>query len=160
MINTLQEVQQTQIRSLGREDSPGEGNGNPLQYSCLENATDRGAWRASVHGVTKSRTQLTNTCARFSFDVCTSNLRNCRRRWEAPGCGISLASQRRERHWPRQSHSLQERFLGWTPCRGRRNARRRAAWKLVGITPDEGPAPPRMAPRPAASVSSRSHFEI
>ena len=40
--------------------SPGEGNGNPLQYSCLENPMDRGAWRATVHGVTKSRTQLSN----------------------------------------------------------------------------------------------------
>ena len=34
--------------------SPGEGNGNPLQYSCLENPMDRGAWLATVHGVTKS----------------------------------------------------------------------------------------------------------
>ena len=42
---------------LGR--SPGEGNGNPLQYSCLENPMDRGAWQATVHGVT-SRTQLSN----------------------------------------------------------------------------------------------------
>ena len=33
---------------------PGEGNGNPLQYSCLENSTGRGAWQAIVHGVTKS----------------------------------------------------------------------------------------------------------
>ena len=39
---------------LGR--SPGEGNGNPLQYSCLENPMDRGAWQAAVHGVTKSQT--------------------------------------------------------------------------------------------------------
>ena len=39
------------IPGLGR--SPGVGNGNPLQYSCLGNPTDRGAWRASVHGVTK-----------------------------------------------------------------------------------------------------------
>ena len=38
--------------------SPGEGNGNPLQYSCLENPMDGGAWRASVHGVTESRTWL------------------------------------------------------------------------------------------------------
>ena len=37
---------------------PGEGNGNPLQYSCLENTMDRGAWWATVHGVTKSWTQL------------------------------------------------------------------------------------------------------
>ena len=34
--------------------SPGEGSGNPLQYSCLENSTDRGAWWATVYGVTKS----------------------------------------------------------------------------------------------------------
>ena len=39
---------------------PGEGNGNPLQYSCLENAMNRGAWQAVVHGVAKSRTQLSN----------------------------------------------------------------------------------------------------
>ena len=36
--------------------SPGKGNGNPLQYSCLENPMDRGPWRAIVHGITKSRT--------------------------------------------------------------------------------------------------------
>ena len=38
--------------------SPGEGNGNPLHYSCLENPMDRRAWRATVHGVAKSQTQL------------------------------------------------------------------------------------------------------
>ena len=36
--------------------SPGGGNGNPLQYSCLENSMDRGAWWATAHGVAKSRT--------------------------------------------------------------------------------------------------------
>jgi len=36
----------------------GEGNGNPFQYSCLENPRDRGAWWASVHGVAQSRTRL------------------------------------------------------------------------------------------------------
>ena len=36
--------------------SPGEGNGNSLQYSCLENPIDRGAWQATVHGVTRSQT--------------------------------------------------------------------------------------------------------
>ena len=40
------------IPGLGR--SPGEGSGNPLQYSCLENPMDRGAWRATAHGVAKS----------------------------------------------------------------------------------------------------------
>ena len=47
------------IPRLGR--SPGEGNGNPLQYSCLGNLMDRGAWWATVHGVAKSQTQL-STC--------------------------------------------------------------------------------------------------
>ena len=42
----------------GSGRSPGGGHGNPLQYSCLENPMDRGAWRAAVHGVTKSRTRL------------------------------------------------------------------------------------------------------
>ena len=46
------------IPGLGR--SPGEGNGNPLQYSCLDNSMDRGAWRATVYGVKKSQTQLSN----------------------------------------------------------------------------------------------------
>ena len=40
----------------GSGRSLGEGNGNPLQYSCLENPVDRGAWQATVHGVTKSGT--------------------------------------------------------------------------------------------------------
>ena len=41
----------------GSGRSPGEGNGNPLQYSCLENPMDRGAWWAAVHGVAKSWTR-------------------------------------------------------------------------------------------------------
>ena len=46
------------ITGLGR--SPGGGHGNPLQYSCLENLMDRGDWWATVHGVTKSRTRLSD----------------------------------------------------------------------------------------------------
>ena len=46
------------IPVLGR--SPGEGNGSPLQYSYLENPMDRGAWRATVHGVAKSWTPSTH----------------------------------------------------------------------------------------------------
>ena len=46
------------IPGLGR--SPGEGNGTPLQYSCLENPMDGGAWWAAVHRVAKSWTQLSN----------------------------------------------------------------------------------------------------
>ena len=47
------------ILRLGR--SPGERHGNPLQYSCLENPMDRGAWRAMVHWVAESQTTLRNT---------------------------------------------------------------------------------------------------
>ena len=42
------------VPGLGR--SPGEGNGNPLQYSCLENPMDKGAWQATFHGIAKSHT--------------------------------------------------------------------------------------------------------
>ena len=44
----------------GLGNSPGGGNGNPLQYSCLENPMDRGAWWATVHGVAKSQTLLSD----------------------------------------------------------------------------------------------------
>ena len=52
------------IPGLGR--SPGEGNGNPFQYSCLGNPMDRRAWRAIVHGAAKSRTQLDHVFYSFS----------------------------------------------------------------------------------------------
>ena len=52
-LKRLPAMQETWVWSLGWEDSPGEGNGTPLQYSCLENLMDRGAWWATVHGVTK-----------------------------------------------------------------------------------------------------------
>ena len=51
----------------GSGRSPGEGNGNPLQCSCLENSMDGGAWWATVHGVTKSWTQLSNFTFTFFF---------------------------------------------------------------------------------------------
>ena len=53
----------------GSGRSPGEENGNPLRYYCLENPIDRGAWQATVHGVAKSQTRLSN----FTFN---QNLRN------------------------------------------------------------------------------------
>ena len=50
----------------GSGSSPGEGDGYPLQYSCQENSTDRGAWWATVHGVAKSQTQLSDSHFHFS----------------------------------------------------------------------------------------------
>ena len=56
MIKNLPIMQETRGFIPGWGRSPGEGNGYPLQYSCLGNSMDRGAWRATVHGVGKSRT--------------------------------------------------------------------------------------------------------
>ena len=54
----------------GLRRSPGEGNGYPFQYACLENSMDRGAWRATVYGVEKSQTQLSD----FDFISLQANL--------------------------------------------------------------------------------------
>ena len=51
-------MQETRVWSLGQEDPPGEGKGNQLQYSCLGNPMDRGAWEVTVYGVTKNWTRL------------------------------------------------------------------------------------------------------
>ena len=56
MVKDLSTMQERWVRSLGQEDTPGEGNGNPLQYSYLENSMDRGAWWVTIYGVAKSQT--------------------------------------------------------------------------------------------------------
>ena len=62
----------------GLERSPGEGNGNPFQYSCLGNPMDGEAWQATVHGVAKSRTRLSDfTCLLHLVD--TEEIKN---RWK------------------------------------------------------------------------------
>ena len=73
------------IPGLGR--SPGEGNGNTLQYSCLENSMDKGAWRAAVHVVVKSWTQLSDYHTPIHTVQCKQLLPVT---WQ-PGCGGSLA---------------------------------------------------------------------
>ena len=52
-VKILPAMQETGVQSLGQVRSPGEGNGNPFQSSCLENPMDRGTWQAIVHGVAK-----------------------------------------------------------------------------------------------------------
>ena len=55
-VKDLPAMQETQVLSLGWEDALEEEDGNPFQYSCLKNLIDRGAWWATIHGVTKRRT--------------------------------------------------------------------------------------------------------
>ena len=57
-VKNLPVIQETRVRSLGREDPLEKRMANPLQYSCLDNSMDRGAWQATVPVVTKSQTQL------------------------------------------------------------------------------------------------------
>ena len=59
MRKNLPAIQETWDQSLDQGRSPGEGNGNTLQYSFLENLMDRGAWRATVHGVAKKELDTT-----------------------------------------------------------------------------------------------------
>ena len=73
MVKNLLPLRETQALIPGSGRSPGEGNSNPLHYSCLENPMDKRAWRAAVHGVTKSQTRLsdqhTDTSRRLTFNL-------------------------------------------------------------------------------------------
>ena len=55
MVKNLHTMQEKRVLSLGQEDSPGEGNGYALQYFCLENSMDSGAWWATVYGSQRVR---------------------------------------------------------------------------------------------------------
>ena len=66
----------------GSGRSPEEENGNPLQYSCLENPMDRGAWQVTVHGVAKNRTQLSDTI--------TNSSRSSNTQWLSAYCMYAL----------------------------------------------------------------------
>ena len=69
----------------------GEGNGTPLQYSCLENPMDGGAWWAEVHGVTKSRTRLSDFTFTFHFHALEKEMatHSSVLAWRIPGTGES-----------------------------------------------------------------------
>ena len=84
----------------------GEGNGTPLQYSCLENPMDRGAWKAAVHGVTRSRTWLNDFAFTFHFhalekEIAThSSVLAWRTPWTGePGGLLSLGLHRVGHDW-------------------------------------------------------------
>ena len=70
--------------------SCGEGDGASLQYSCLENPMDGGAWWAEVHGVAKSRTQLTDITFTFHFHALEKEMATSVLAWRIPGTVGSL----------------------------------------------------------------------
>ena len=73
----------------GRVYMSGEGDGTPLQYSCLENPMDGGAWRAAVHGVTKSWTRLSDFTFAFHFHALEKEMatHSSILAWRIPGTG-------------------------------------------------------------------------
>ena len=84
----------------------GEGNGTPLQYSCLENPMDGGAWWAAVHGVTRSRTRLSDFTFTFHFHVLEKEMatHSSVLAWRIPGTGepgglLSMGSHRVGHDW-------------------------------------------------------------
>ena len=78
--------QWTDIFSVRQE---GEGNGTPLQYFCLENPTDGGAWWAAIHGVAKSRTRLSDFAFTFHFHALEKEMatHSSVLAWRIPGTG-------------------------------------------------------------------------
>ena len=85
----------------GSGRSPGEGNGNPLHYSCLENSMDRGTWQTTVHGVTKSQTRMSDFTFTFYFHALEKEMatHSSILAWRIPGMGepgglLSLGSHR------------------------------------------------------------------
>ena len=74
---------------LGGAVVNGEGNGNPLQYSCLENPMDRGAWWATVHGVARRRTRLSDFTFTFQFPALEKEMatHSSVLAWRIPGTG-------------------------------------------------------------------------
>ena len=83
------------------ESGVGEGNGNPLQYSCLENPMDGGAWLAAIHGVAKSRTRLSGFTFTFHFHALEKEMaiHSSVLAWRLPGMGepgglLSMGSHR------------------------------------------------------------------
>ena len=87
-------------------DTSGEGNGTPLQYSCLGNPMDRGAWKAVAHGVAEGWTRLSNFTFTFHFDALEKEMatHSSVLAWRIPGTGepgrlLSMGSHRVRHDW-------------------------------------------------------------
>ena len=77
------------MKKLAEDLNNGEGNGTPLQYSCLENPMDRGSWCAAVHGVTRNQTRLSDFTFTFRFPALEKEMatHSCVLAWRIPGTG-------------------------------------------------------------------------
>ena len=109
----------------------GEGNGTPLQYSCLENPMDGEAWQASVHGITRSRTRLSDLTFTFPFHALEKEMatHSSGLAWRIPGTGEpggppsmgshrvghDLAATQQQQQQQQQQHCLSY-YLIYFPC--------------------------------------------
>ena len=89
-------MREAQVQSLGQEDPLEKENGNPLQYSCLENPMEGGAWQATVLGVTKSRTQFSNETITHHHQQL--GLGHCQGLASIPGWGAKILQACRRRN--------------------------------------------------------------
>ena len=96
----------------------GEGNGTPLQYSCLENPMDGGAWWAAVHGVVKNRTRLSDFTFTLNFHALDKEMatQSSDLPWRIPGTAepsglLSMGSHRVEHNWRDSSSSSSSSIL-------------------------------------------------
>ena len=101
----------------------GEGNGTPLQYSCLENPMDGGAWRAAVHGVTRSQTRPSDFTFTFPFHALEKEMatHSSILAWRIPGMGQPgglpcMGLHRVGTRLKRLSSSSSSRILNIVPC--------------------------------------------
>ena len=98
----------------------GEGNGTPLQYSCLENHMDGGAWWAAVHGVAKSQTRLSNFTFTFHFHALEKEMatHSSVLEWRIPGTGepgglLSMGSHRVRHDWSDLATAIASKAFTW-----------------------------------------------
>ena len=108
------------LRPHELQHARGEGDGTPLQYSCLENPMDRGAWWAAVHGVAKSRTRLSDFTLTFHFYALEKEMatHSSVLAWRIPGTGEpgglpSMGSHRVGHDWSDLAIEFSIRIVNW-----------------------------------------------
>ena len=114
-VNNLSALQEIWVLSLAGKRFPGEGNGYPLQYSCLENSKDRGTWYATVHEVTKNQTWMSDQHFHFfsweiKFPSCLWTTKStCYNYWASSSGPCTPQLERNMRVATRQAFVLQLR---------------------------------------------------